>query len=216
MKQLNGVQADNCNKQKVWVKREDLKKGEVVLDMKGKPARPDQSVSSVRAKSGIDPWVGRHVTEDGDRYPGAEAAPGLYSMALVEREIKPVPETAKDILARVGVAGIQAAVAASVNQAQAQHHKICTPQSAYETLARKTAGGLTGVRCLERYSLNMREGLSNGVAFARFKLTPEQKSLGSQMWAAKLKEKQEVQQIEDASKEISVLCENQYADGDEW
>lgn len=177
-------------KQDIWVKRSELLKGEFILDMKGKRSKPNQTVSSFRKERLIKPWEGRVVTRDGDHWDeDLSNRSDLYSMALVKRDV-------------------DAPTVPVQYKTKGYSHSITV--SAFDMLGAKVVDGMTGYTCLNHYTDLMQENKS------KFKLTKAQKELGSMMWSAQLKEKKAAQVTADASKEISVICENQYADGDEW
>lgn len=144
----------------------------------------------------MKPWAGRVVIRDGDYWDeDLSNRSDLYSMALVKREETALTPGWQD----------------RVEQARERHW---APRAAeptkFEELARQHVGSLTGHECFKRFVHNMDD------AGSKYNLTHQQKNHGSMMWSEKLKEKKAAQATEDSSKEISVICENQYADGDEW
>lgn len=218
-------------KQQVWVKRTSLVAGERILDLRhfidpdnSAGNKPQQTVSDFRQQARLEPWEGRVVSEDGDGY-NKQVAYFHYQEALVEREVLGEGraifggpgklESVQDVLGRVGgYEGIAKQVALSNHQQQVTPKPEELPKYMRHTTS---ADGVTAAECLRRYVYNMRETPDAGQPkFIPYEMTKAQKVLAALVWEKQIHDRKAAQAAADKQTEISVVCESQYADGEEW
>lgn len=172
--------------QEIWVKREDVRVGDVIAD-----ARTHDYLYTTIGLSNALGMV-NSISAHGFVVKGRECwGDRTYTEFLVKR--KPEVESAKSVWARLE-GKEQPKPGGLVEQLQAADPQ---PSKRYWVIK---FDGLTRDECFERYCANMRED-------AKHLLTPTQNVVAQDMWSVALRAKQEQQRALDAERTVSVRVE---------